>query len=160
MIENYQSYIKKVIRIKHWYIANEDIEDLVQDVNLMVILHKDKFDANKADFATWLSWEIRTAVSRHIEHKRAKCRSGQTKSLDFEIPIASGPVDELIRIETENTVLGIYDNLVDRDKTIVYNKLMEDCKYKDIADMVGVSVQRCHQRYKLFEDKVRSNILW
>jgi len=133
-------YQDKIYRLCWSYVQNEDDrKDLLQNILIRIWKSLDSFK-DKSSLSTWIfRLTINTSIDFIRRNKKNNRLSTQTDISDLNIVDHSNDVEKSLII-SENIVLlhKFINQLSFVDKTLVYFYL-EDLKYKEIADILGIS---------------------
>ena len=148
LVERYQ---KRVFAVAFGVVKNEeDARDITQDAFVKVHRYLGRFHGSSS-FYTWL---YRIVVNLCIDHVRKASRVGtvdyddstdhhngaDTSAGRFLGVPAPSPSDELRRRELGSELIRALDGLSDKHRQVIVLREIEGLSYKDMADVLGVSV--------------------
>ena len=143
LVENYQ---KLVVNTCFGLVQNnEDAEDIAQDVFIEVFRSIQNFRAD-AKLSTWL---YRIAVNRSLNHIRDNKRHKWFQSFDDIVKekntqlmhqLSENPGIELENLQRANILHEAIGSLPENQKTAFTLNKYEDLSYKEIAEIMDVSV--------------------
>lgn len=105
LVEHYKRFIYYVLHGMR--VAQDDIDDITQQV--LISLYKDlaNYDASKARFRTWLSAMIRNIAINHFRHSQSQARriEGAKNAAIFEHMGRENEIDDHIEKEWANYIV-------------------------------------------------------
>lgn len=141
-----ERYKRQVINTCYGLVHNtEDAEDIAQDVFIEVFRSIQNFRA-ESKISTWL---YRIAVNRSLNHirdnkKRKWFQSFEDmvkeKNLQLQQRASENPAIEIENQQRANLLHSAIDSLPENQKTAFTLNKYEDLSYKEIADIMDVSV--------------------
>jgi RNA polymerase sigma-70 factor (ECF subfamily) len=90
-----------------------------------------------ASFKTWL---YRIAVNLCKNYLRDRARKGLETSGEIDLPSHANPLQELIKHESQRSLLQAWSRLPQRQRITVTLKIQEGMKYREIAEVLGCTV--------------------
>lgn len=139
-IESYSSDLLYYVRC--FTRSKEEAEEIVSDVFFEVWQHKDNID----EIQNIKAWLLTITHNKTISHLRKKDISNISLTWDevgeYAIPHElQTPDEELISREEMSRINQIIDNLPPRCKQVFVLAKIEKLPYKDIADLLSISVK-------------------
>lgn len=139
--------------------SRQDAEEILQDVFVKIYRAAHRFDSQYS-FTTWLY----TIASNTCKNK-LRSRRRRSVSLDNEnIPITAvshdaGPLDAYKKSVEISQVRNAINELAPRYRQVLYLRYVEGLSYKDIAEVLGLSLGNVEARIFRGKDKVRRKLL-
>lgn len=156
---DYKHIVEQVSRIVRGYhpgVAEQDIQDEIQDALVYVLEGLDKYDPEKGKLDTWLWWRVTGRMSQN----RAKRETQRRRMAAAEAP--EPRTDELEEIMREvdlqsamRTVEEVLDKMSERYRDVVKRRLAGET-YEDIGTVYGCTRERIRQ----IETKAMRNLRW
>jgi len=138
LVEEYQRMVfRTCIGIVH---DADDADDVTQEVFIEAFNSIDTFRAD-SKISTWL---YRIAVNKSLNHIRANKRKRLFQSLGFsnspDVADMSIPVDAIENQQRKKIMYAAIDSLPENQRTAFVLHKIEDLSYKEIAEIMGVSL--------------------
>lgn len=122
----------------------EEARDLAQEVFVRVFKGMDTFRGASSE-KTWIFTIARHVWLNALRDRNAQRRQGETVQLDesFEIPSSDPPADQQIMdAERSRMLWKAIAELPPRQRLCVRLRLLRDLKYREIAKIMGVSLDQ------------------
>lgn len=151
--EYYVDDIYRYIARKVWDI--ETSEDLTSKVWIKILGSIESYEEQSG--ASFKSWIYRIAHNSVIDYYRSK-----KENVDIsEIPQpAISPDFGTMYDDTKKLqeVQGYLKTLSDKEQEVVFLRVWDDMTYKEISEVLGISVDNCKQVYSRTLKKIQANI--
>lgn len=159
----YASFQPRIHRYLIQLIGAKEAEDLTQEVFIKVSKALKTF-RNESSLSTWLYRIATNAAIDRMKHPTF-CReavqehlltAGHNDIAEKEAGLSTQPLlveEKLLHKETSECIRGIIDNLPDNYRIVVILKELEGLKNKEIAEILGVSLDVV--KVRLHRGKVR-----
>jgi len=151
--DRYVGDIYRFIMRKVW--DRETSEDITSQVWVKVLHNIDSYQEQSG--ATFRSWIYRIAHNTVIDYYRTK-----KEYCDLETIVEPSFSEDLGKVFDDkkklDEVVWYLQNLSDKEKEIVFLRVWDDLSYKEISEVLGVSVDNCKQIYSRSIKKVQANI--
>ncbi|RME77582.1 MAG: RNA polymerase sigma factor [Planctomycetota bacterium] len=159
----YNKYKDKVFYIAYRYVhQKEEAMDIVQDVFTKVYNSLHKFEG-RSSFYTWL---CRITINRSIDVTRTKKSTISYESFMQEDdsnkkerkPEESLPIDQIRDQEFRNAFDKALDKLPEIHKSVFVLYALENLSYKDIAEVLDISIGTVMSRLHYARKKLQSQL--
>lgn len=155
-----QLYLDYTPRVTRFFlrkgVPEERAEELTQEVFIRVYGSMERF-RHESRVGTWIFTIARNLWLNEIRARSTDKRQGTEVPVDEQIEgVCSeriGPEDELLRAERRRILHQALEQLPDRMRRAVELRLERDFKYREIARIMGVSVQTI--KSQLFQARQR-----
>lgn len=154
LIEKYNGRIRDYIRMM---VKDADLaDDLAQEVLIKAVRTID--EGRYADNGKFLSWLMRIAHNRVIDHFRAKSNTQHVSESSSGYNIlgtmaysAANIEDEIVAEQTHQQLRELVELLPDEQREVVMLRYYSDLSFKEIAEQTGVSINTAlgRMRYAL-----------
>lgn len=139
-----ERYASSIYRFSVRYTGDESIaEDVAQEVFLRLFLHAKRFTPGRS-FKTWLFAIVRNiAIDMARPYSHRKSFSIQTPEDFSPESVVSGsptPEDRMASRERQEMIIGLLQDLPEKQRTVVILKYYEDMSTKEIGQVLGKSV--------------------
>ena len=140
--EKYKGFVYRLLRERYQpAMTGMDIDDLAQEVAIRVWRGWDKF--NGGNIFGWLDTVTRNTVIDVLRRRGVRRRSGAEEFTDL-IEAAESVVDEAAEAayqveETKEFAAQVLSTLTPREAVIFKVVYMEERRYQDAGDMLGIS---------------------
>lgn len=152
LLEQHQGIVFKVARTYCW--DAEDRRDLIQEIQAQLWRAYPKYDASRR-FSTWL---YRVALNVAISHVRsASSRQQHLTSLD-EQSLANIPAPDNDEPDTRVQMLYQIINQLDAFNRAILLLYLEECNYREIAEIMGLSETNVATKISRLKQKIRTQI--
>jgi RNA polymerase sigma-70 factor (ECF subfamily) len=146
LVDRYQAKLHRYG--KKFLSAQEDVEDIVQDVFVSAYKNIQSFDLSQR-FSPWI---YRIAHNAFVDGLKKKTRSPFIV-MDFDTLISHGVSDESVENEREQKEMKAMidkglDQLSQKYREILILYYLEDLSYKEIADVLRVPIGTVSARVK------------
>ncbi len=151
-VEMVYTHIGIIYKICKLYAAEEDRDDLKQEIIYQLWLSYPTFRGD----SKFQSWMYRVALNTAMLGLRAK-KVKYTRLNEHALEIsddATGQQEQEIRIKELYKQIA---KLKDLDKTIIFLYL-EQCSYKEIAEITGISTKNVSVRLVRIREKLRAKL--
>lgn len=131
----YQSKYERMLKVAYRMVGDIELaQDLVQDVFLLALLHKDELSAHPMP-EKWLMLTLKNLAQNE--------RRGMQKHLN--IPLESA---ETLQAAPPTLALELYlpKGLSEAERTILLWRFEDRMEYREIADRLGISETGCRSR--------------
>jgi len=154
--EIYERYMDDIYRFvirKVW--DKETSEDITSQVWIKILNSIDNYSEQSwATFKSWLYCIARNTVTDYYRTKK--------EHVDIEEVIEPGFTTDFGKhiddVTTLKKVSQYVWELSDKEKEIVFLRVWDDLSYKEISEILGVSVDNCKQIYSRSVKKIQANI--
>lgn len=156
-----QEVVTKTVRGYHPGIAEQDIEDAVQDVILYVLEKADGYDPSRGKLETWLWW----LCQRKLHAQREKAQRMHAHFVRASVPTPQPDAeDEIIRaMDTEDAARMIYEyceSMTERTRDVVRRRA-ENETLEEIGKVYHVTRDRIRQiEVKAYRNIRSSRVMW
>jgi len=139
--------------------SRQDAEEITQDVFVKVYRAAHRFDS-RYSFTTWLY-----AIASNTCKNKFRSRRKRTVSLDGEaiavVPISheADPLEAYRKNVEVSEVRNAIDELPPRYRQVLYLRYVEALSYKEIAEVLGLSLGNVEARIFRGKEKVRQKLL-
>ena len=140
-------------------------EDITQEVFLVLIHESNNFDESRGSLSSFLLGVARNHVLRRLQRERfySPLETNETDLGDSALPpaliIKTGPLDDLSRTETVETVRKAVLTLPERYREVVVLCDLQELSYSETAEVLGCAVgtvrSRLHRARTLLIEKLR-----
>lgn len=156
-----QEVVDKIVRGYHPGIAEQDIEDAVQDVILYVLEKADGYDPARGKLETWLWWVCQSKLHANKEKAQRMHAHFVRASVPTPQPDAE---DEIIRaMDTEDAARMIYEyceSMTERTRDVVRRRA-ENETLEEIGKVYHVTRDRIRQiEVKAYRNIRSSRVMW
>ena len=118
---------------------------------------------------TFSSWLYTIGVNTYIDHLRRQrlqtvplssaARDTEGDAVEYQIPSNQpNPEEALIRMERDEALKAIVDQLKEPYRAIVQMRYYEDMSYEEIAAVTGTSVGALKASFHIAQEKVRAEL--
>lgn len=148
LIEKHKGLISKVCNM---YTVNaEDRKDLFQDIVVQLWRSYPAF-SNASKVSTWM---YKIALNVSITHVRKQSRMRRYENLDDE---ALNLADEQPDVEKAQILHAAIELLTGVEKAIIV-LYMDDCSYKEIAEVIGISESNVGFKLNRIKNKLKEMV--
>lgn len=160
LLNRFKPYIIK--KAREIYIKNYDIDDLIQIGNLSIIKAIDKYNLDKGNFVSYVTFSISNNFNYEIR-KMSKTRydSSLNKVIDDNLEIIDivaweeNIEENFIRKEKLNNVRIALNKLNEGERNLIYNIYFADIKLKEYASKEGIKYGSALKRKTKILNKLR-----
>lgn len=180
VIKKYMNELEKIIEIQSWnkkifweifetyfekiykfiYLKTSDVkvaEDLTSETFISALQNINQFDASWKE-ANFKAWIYKIAYNKVINfYKKNESVDEITDNLELAYTIDFWQnLDNKIKIEE---ILSFLDTLKKNEKNIIIYRIWYDLSFKEISEILGLSVDNCKQISSRTMKKIYSNFL-
>lgn len=135
-------YPKMVVFAKNYILANEDVENIVQDVFLVLWERKDELELS-CTLTTYLFTLVKNRCLNFLRHKliEEEYNTQMKEELGFKLyALESLEYSYHSEKELQEIIQRALDTLPERCREVFIKSRIEGLKYKEISDELGISV--------------------
>lgn len=135
-------YPKMVVFAKNYISANEDVENIVQDVFLVLWERKDELELS-CTLTTYLFTLVKNRCLNFLRHKliEEEYNTQMKEELGFKLyALESLEYSYHSEKELQEIIQRALDTLPERCREVFIKSRIEGLKYKEISDELGISV--------------------
>lgn len=156
----FERHLNRVYALVYHYVPDrEEAHDLTQEVFVRVYTHIRSFRGQSA-FTTWL---YRVAVNVCLEQRRKYARRSShaafvpIEDVDYSLEAeGEGPVDSLMRHDTEEKVHQAMETLPETHRLVVSLRYFEGLSCKEIAEILDCPVGTINSRLHYAMGKMKA----
>jgi len=138
--ELYKNYKELVINIAFSIVKNRDLsEEIAQSVFIKII----KSDKSKLPISNESSWIYTVTKNETIEYLRKQHNEIDIDDI-YDIANLKNEIDEIIDIDNFNTIIKCLD---EKEKEIVFFKIISDFTFKEIAEILKIPIGTVQWKY-------------
>lgn len=160
LLNRFKPYIIK--KVREIYIKNYDIDDLIQIGNISIIKAIDKYNLDKGNFVSYVTFAINNNFNYEIR-KMSKTRydSSLNKIIDenleiIDIVTCEENIEEnFIRKQKLNDIRIALNKLNKKERNLIYRIYFTDIKLKEYASKEGIKYGSALKRKTKILNKLR-----
>ena len=154
VMEDYNNYIKKIIRTNKINISKEDEEEILLDVYLTLWKNQEKLDINKK-ISPYIA-----GITRNLILKRLRIKEITYNIEDYQDKIISLSNIDIIYFQKESNqkIIEYTENMKKEDKDIFISYYYQGLKIKEISSMLNISESKVKSKLFRIRKKLQKKI--
>lgn len=144
--EIYEKYYRLVFLVIMKVVKDkETTKELISDTFLNAYKSLATFDKSR-NFSTWLTTIARNVALNYVERKK-------DKHLVYDEEIVN--LAEDVKVKEASSIISVLEGL---EYEVVELKIMNNCTYQEISDILNISLSEAYRKYKSGIEKLKKSI--